>query len=221
MKPYSIILKIDVILLITLLFILPHGAKAQGNLVINGGFDVDASNWTLSNGAFYAGSGKGDPGGWVGLDLQNPSSTSPDPTASQLINGLIPNQIYIVSGNFQRIIDWSNGAITGSSFGVAINDNFLFEAVDPENFNWQDFSFLYIATASSAVLSLSSQINGTEVSYGIDNIAMEAVPEPSSISLIMFGSGIVFYARRKKVFTASHSEAKRPKHSYETLLNKN
>lgn len=82
---------------------------------------------------------------------------------------------------------------------MAVNGVFLFETVAPASYNWQSFSFSYTAISSSALLSLSSQINGMEISYGIDNIAMQAVPEPSSSLLIMLGSGVVIYVRRRDI----------------------
>jgi hypothetical protein len=163
--------------------------QAQGNLVFDGGFDVDASGWTITNGGPGYDSTKGDPGGWVILESQNPTPTSPSPTISQAINDLVPGQPYTVSGDFQKVYDPSGGTITGLSFGVAIDGIYLFEASDPQNFNWQSFSFSYTTTTSGAVLSLSSQLNGAEVSYGIDNIGIFALREPSA--KILSGCGIL------------------------------
>jgi len=173
--------------LLALAVFLPRLGMGQGNLVVNGGFDADAVGWTLTNGAFY-GSEKDAPNGLVYLGSQNPSPTTPNPTSSQLINSLIPGQTYNVSGDFQKIIDWSGGTITGLSFGVAIDGIFLFEAT-PADFHWHNFNFSYTATSSNTVLSLASQINGTLVSYGIDNIALYAVPEPSAE--LLFGFGLI------------------------------
>ncbi len=192
MKPHQILQKIMFVLLI----LAARHLVAQGNLVVNGGFDTDASGWMLTNGAAYADS-KGDPGGWVGLNSgTGPAPISLNPTASQIINGLVPDQTYSISGDLKKTIDWSGGTLTGLSFGVAIDGNYLYEAADPGNFDWQNFSFFYTATSSSIILSLTSQLNGTEVSYGIDNISIYAMPEPSPSWLLLLGSGIFFYARR-------------------------
>ena len=139
---------------------------------------------------------KGNPGGWVDLQTENPTPTTP--TASQRISSLVPGQIYTVSGNFKKTIDWSGGAIIGLSFGVGIDSNFLFEAADPGDYDWHSFNFDYEAASASVLLSLSAEINGTEVNYGIDNSAMYATPEPSVWSLIFLGSGLLLYLRRNK-----------------------
>jgi len=186
--------------LISLLFVsLLDEAEAQGNFVFNGGFDFNASVWVTSNvpSDGYR-STKGNPGGFFTLDTAPSSST--DPTISQAINGLIPSTSYIISGDYQLSIDRGGGSPTDPSFGVAIDGLLLFEAVAPSDFNWHSFNFIYTASSSSELLSLSSQRNGTGFSYGIDNIAMQVVPEPSSLCLMGAGGivwAMVFKNRRK------------------------
>lgn len=177
-----------------LLLLAPQFSSGQGNLVFNGGFDSGSSGWTLTNGAAWAGPLKGNPGGFVDLDALSPS-LSTDPTISQSINGLVSGNTYAVSGDFEKTIDRSGGTIAGLSFGVAIDGNFLFTTADPGNFNWHTFNFFYTATSSSAILSFSAQMNGTQVSYGIDNIWIQAIPEPSSLALYLAG-GIIAACRR-------------------------
>jgi hypothetical protein len=178
-------LKISIVLTALALSCLPQLATAQGNLVVNGGFDTDASGWIITN--IDSGSGyrslAGNPPGCVllyNLSHQN------NPTASQEINGLTPGALYIVSGDYQ-----GGGKDTvDNSFVVALDGVYLFETSAPENYlNWYSFSFDYNATSTSALLSLSTLI-GTGDGYYIDNIAMYAVPEPSSFWLISI-SGIV------------------------------
>jgi hypothetical protein len=181
------------------LLLVPRLATAQGNLVFNGGFDSNANGWIISNapnGFGYSSVG-GHPGGDVLLDNIAPSPSS-DPTASQTISSLIPGITYVVSGDYQQEKDRGGDSPTNPSFGVAIDSLPMFTAVAPNNFNWQQFSFSYTATSSSIVLSLSSQINGTGVSYAIDNIAMQAVPEPGILSLSLFSICILVICWRIK-----------------------
>jgi hypothetical protein len=182
MKPRQILRKI---LFVLLVLTSPH-LVAQGNLVINGGFDTNATSWTLTNGALWA------PGNGAGGYVVLSSGISNTPTASQTITSLTPDTVYVISGNYEA----SKGTSTENSFGVAINGNFLFETTEPGDFDWHNFDFLYTATSPSAVLSLTSQLNGTGISYDIDNIAMYAVPEPSPSLLLLLGSGVLFYVRR-------------------------
>ncbi len=199
MKPQKLIQKTGMIVLISLVrWCFDQSVMAQGNLVINGGFDTDASGWTTTNEyKFGYVSTKGNPGGYFFLYTNSSSLT---PMISQTINGLIPGSNYIVSGDYEYIIGGIIGGSRFPSFGVALNSVFLFETAAPTDLDWHSFSFDYTATSTSVLLSLSSQLNGTGVSYGIDNIAMYIVPEPSTIFLISLGSGVLIYVRTRKRF---------------------
>jgi hypothetical protein len=183
-------LKISVILIALTLLFLPRLAKAQGNLVYNGGFDIssngiNADGWTFTGGFYNEKNGNPLPD----LDLSG--------TASQTINSLTPGVIYLVSGDYQ---DLGGGSSADSSFGVAFNGDYLFETIAPTNFNWYSFNFEYMAASTSAVLSLSSGLNGTGISYAIDNISIYAVPEPNSLCLIGVGGIVstILFGNRKK-----------------------
>jgi len=179
---------------------LPELATAQVNLVNNGGFDTSATGWLTFNIGPQGGykSAKGDPGGYFFLDATPSSSTYP--TISQTINGLIPNDSYMILGNYAYSESYGSGSFTDPSFGVAMDSTFLFETATPTNVGWYNFSFFYTATSSSVVLSLSSQINGTPVSYLVDNIAMYAVPEPTSLALFGLAGMIsaIFFRNRRQ-----------------------
>jgi hypothetical protein len=192
-------LKITMVITALILSRCSQSATAQGNLVVNGGFDTDASGWTATNvdngGGGYR-SNKGNPGGYFILFGFPPAIT---PTISEIINGLIPGDVYTVSGDYNFIISPGTGSPTNLSFGVAIDGFGLFEAAGSADSNWQSFNFLYTATSSNVVLSLFSQLNGPGVGCGIDNIAMEAVPEPNSLWLVGIG-GIVsaLYIKKRR-----------------------
>jgi len=190
-------LKTGMILTALALSCLPQWAVAQDNLVVNGGFDTSAAGWTVTNSDLGGYSSKnGNPPGSFILDSLSPS-LSIYPAISQTINSLTPGTIYLVSGEYRK---GSGTDVSDYSFGVALDGVFLFEAVAPTNSNWYGFNFQYTAASSSALLSLSSQINGSDFSYVIDNISMEAVPEPNSLCLIGIGgimSAMFFRSRRK------------------------
>ena len=141
--------------------------------------------------AFGYVSTKGNPGGYFFLYT---NSTSLTPAISQTINGLIFGSSYIVSGDYEYI----SGSSTDPSFGVALDGVYLFETAVPADLNWHSFSFDYTATSASTLLSLSSQLNGTGVSYGIDNISVEAIPEPSELALATLAGFLLGFRRRKK-----------------------
>jgi hypothetical protein len=164
----------------------PHLAKAQGNLVVNGGFDTSATGWTLA-GAYYD-IKYGDPAG----DVELLGGTA---SASQTINGLIAGTTYIVSGNYQGTV---GVFFTGPNFAVTMNGAIIFETVSSGDNNWDYFSVPYTASSANAVLSLGVLDEPSE-SYGIDNISMQAIPEPSALALITLGGGVFyFYARKRK-----------------------
>ena len=96
--------------------------------------------------------------------------------------------------NRRKIVEAARS--TDRSFGVAIDGIYLFTTTAPGNYSWQNFSFSYTAASSSVVLSLSSQINGTGISYAIDNISSKSVPEPGIASLCIFSIGVLMLCRR-------------------------
>jgi len=189
-------MKTHIVILTTLTFVcFSNQGKAQGNLVFNGGFDSNAVGWTLSNGSSFI-STFGNPSGSVRLGNASPSP-SLIPSASQTVGGLVPGLLYTVSGDY---LVQGKEFPPDYSFGVAVDGVFLFQAAAPTDYDWYSFNFLYTASSSSAVLSLSAQLNGTGIPYIIDNTSMQAVPEPSSFCLMgvaSLASAVLFKRRRK------------------------
>jgi hypothetical protein len=204
MKSYKA-LEASMVLTTLVLSCFPQLATAQGNLVFNGSFDTDASGWTItdiSSGGGYISSAGNPPGSVFLYNLSIPTI----PTASQVINSLTPGDLYIVSGDYQGA---GGKDVTENSFGVALDSVFLFETAAPADHNWYNFNFEYTATSTRALLSLEAQINGLGAySYYIDNISMEAVPEPNSLCLIGIGgiiSAMFFRSRRKIWLQCGHA----------------
>jgi hypothetical protein len=172
MKTYNLLFTLAVLLL-------PRWSGAQGNLIINGGFDTDASGWTTNISSGFFQSSKGNPGGVFTLLG----------TISQTVNGLNPGSSYLISGNYEV----EGGALGNTlNFTVAIDSISLFQAA-PLDHQWDDFSFSYTASSPSAVLSLTA--DGANA-YRIDNISMELIPEPSTLS--MFSIFILLFCRWRK-----------------------
>src|SRR6266436_433008 len=159
-----------------------QSADAQGNLVVNGGFNTSASGWTVTNvsGFGYVAAGGNPPGCFY---LANDSALAV-PTVSQQINSLIPGSLYVVSGDYR-----SGGKdYASNSFGVALDGISLFLASSPADYHWHSFSFKYAATSSNALLSVSAQLKGTAYPYYIDNIVMQPMP---SLGLQLSGTNVV------------------------------
>ena len=185
----------------SIMLLLTQTVVAQGNLVFNGGFEAGSTGWTLVRGAHVTGAAS-RPGLAVFLASTNASPAN-EPTASQTINSLIAATRYLVSGEYLVQKDRGGASPTNASFGVALNGAYLYQIAASPVGNWQSFSFFYTANSSSALLSLSSQINGTGVEYYIDNILIQAVPEPSSLALCLTGGLIAAsqFIRRRKIQT--------------------
>jgi len=160
-------------------------AIAQGNLVVNGGFN-GATGWVITNGAFYQ-SIQGNPDGCVVLDSVSPSAST-DPSATQTVTGLTPGAAYAVSGQYAISKDRGSGPYTNTSFGMTIGGSVMFEALAPTNMAWRTFAFSYTATSPTATITLSSQINGTGQSYYIDNVAVQPFP---SLAGTLVGTNMV------------------------------
>ncbi len=171
-------------------------AFGQG-LISNGTFDSDASGWTAQNIASLGGyiGSKGNPGGYFMLD--SIPSVDTDPTLSQTINGLIIGATYRISGEFRMERDWDiNSPVY--SFGVSLNGVNLFEGMRPTDWNrWNAFDVTYTASSASVLLAIAAQRNGTGVTYGIDNISMQQVPEPAVTTLLMIGAMFLMRIRHK------------------------
>jgi hypothetical protein len=165
------------------LLLLPQFAKAEGNLVVNGGFDTNASGWAITNsdGSGYLSSG-GNPGGCFALI--NITSPLKAPTISREVIGLVAGQVYIVSGDYKS----GGKGFAAESFGVALDGNFLFLTNSPSDYHWHSFSFEYAATSTNALLSLSGQLNETGYSYAVDNIVMQPIP---SVAFQISGTDII------------------------------
>ena len=182
-------------LMLSLLAATPGSAQ---QVIYNGTFDADASGWTTQDVPFdgYR-SGKGNPGGFFALDQPTPSSGT-DPMILQVLSGLVPGDTYLVSGDYERLIDRGGGAAGAFSFGVAFDGVHFFNATTPPDFAWHRFAFNYTAVSSSTILSPAAQINGTGASYGIDNISMRIVPEPTTVSLLLLGMAVTLCGKSSR-----------------------
>ena len=176
-------------------------ASAAHGAVINGTFDLPVPSNGTDNG--WTSSTIDAAGGWRSTGC-NPS-TGPffilndsgqpgtDPTIAQLLTGLTAGATYQVTGDFREVLN-AQSTTTTQAFGVAIDGVFEFE--NPgigNNALWRSFSFDFTAAATSATLSLAAERNGTDVDFGVDNIAIAlvstppvdgVVPEPGTAALL-------------------------------------
>jgi hypothetical protein len=154
-------------------------AKADGGgpveILVNGGFDADASGWEWSNidGSGGWRGGGGNPGGCF---ILNQNGTCPvDPTIAQALQGLVVGGRYRMAGEYIPA-HTGFGNPDASSFGVAIDDEVLKEWQRGPHGEWTAFSVEFTATATTHILGISAERNCDDSSYGIDNIAVDLVP---------------------------------------------
>ena len=184
-------------------------ASAAQAAVINGNFDVEVPSngtgggWTSSNIDSQGGwrSTGGNPDAFF---ILNDAGSGTDPTILQMLTGLTPGAEYHVSGDF-RVVHNAQSTTTTQAFGAAINGVFLFERPGFADFTWRDIDFDFTAAASSAILSFAAERNGTDVDFGIDNIALAlvsapppvdgVVPEPGTAALLVLGLVAMMRAR--------------------------
>jgi hypothetical protein len=154
-------------------------ARAEGGgpveILVNGGFDADASGWEWSN-IDGAGGWRGDGGNPGGYFILNQNGTCPvDPTIAQALEGLVVGGRYRIAGEYIPVYT-GFGNPDAFSFGVAIDDEVLEEWKRGPHDEWTAFSVEFTATATTHMLSISAERNCDDSSYGIDNIAVDLVP---------------------------------------------
>ena len=165
-----------------LVLFLPRFAVAQGNLVVNGGFDSGVSGWTTNVSSGYYDPLKGDPGGCFTLYG----------SISQTIPNLVSGSSYAISGSY----DVEGGTLGGTpSFGISMNGVVL-DQVAPQDYLWHNFTFNYVAGSSSALLGLTAGLNETSDVYRVDNLSIQVVPEPDMMCLMGVGVGVILWCFR-------------------------
>ena len=136
MNMIKINIKISLALIITMLWVPLVSVRAQGNLVLNGTFDSNLSEWTSVN-TWWLSDTKG--GGVAAL-----YATA---SLSQTIDNLDVGTTYIVSGDYF-------GATMYNMLEVSVDGfppQFYWEP-DVQLLSWQNFSFSFIANSSTVTL---------------------------------------------------------------------
>lgn len=194
-------------------------ASAALNLVTNGSFEQglnpgsfttlgtgspSLTGWTIAGGSIdYIGSYWQASNGVRSVDL---AGNAPG-TISQTIAGLTAGMRYLVSfdlaGNPDgappiKLVDVTvNGSTSGFAFSVGSSTRALM--------GWQPYSFTFLASGSSTVLSFAAS-NQPPGFFGpaLDNVSVAAaVPEPATWAMMLtgfFGLGVI--ARRRRVIAA-------------------
>lgn len=197
-------------------------AGAQANLLVNGDFEsgnfvpngdstmvlapgsTDLTGWDVfsDNVAWI---GAGNPfNGWTGtngprgLDLTSYDSATPHGGVQQSFN-TVTGAVYSFSFDLG-----AHGAYTDFSCVRVVVGNFdsLFAVTNSGSTTqlWQNQSGAFVAqgtTTTISILGIRSGLNTAGNDIGLDNVVVEAVPEPASITALVIGCGAVLRRRRK------------------------
>jgi hypothetical protein len=158
------------------------------HLVRNGGFDVGSAWWSYSN---IDGSGGwresgGLPGGRFILNDGGAGST--DPTIEQLVTTLEPGAAYRLTGDF-RGESIASSPVGGVSFAVDIDGIAMFTAQAVDLTTWRQFAIDFTPSASSVMIRLRAETNGTDNDFAIDNITLVLIAAPCAGDVT--GNGLV------------------------------
>jgi len=199
-------------------------ANAHGNLIVNGDFEGLVTGyangatpwvsgaWTFLHEGGVLASPAGNPG--QAARLESSGLASSDPSAAQTVAGLTVGATYFLAWDVAVGVNWS-GAANGPSFGVFLDTQSFSTALvlrsyasfPPSGYVHESVEFVASSTSHTFIFAgeLDGRSNGagttgtTDVSYKLDNVSLNPVPEPGTVALAMLaGSSLVAGYRRRK-----------------------
>jgi hypothetical protein len=194
----------------------PLLADAQGNLIVNGSFEANGgslTSWTVQGQplpyVFAAPATNAPDGQYIALIVNNGGSLS------QTIN-TTPGMYYALKLSAIEFQGTNNVSIKVNG-NTLVNLNFSFTDPitpngSPENQTWESFNYIIPASSSLTTLTFTyypqvdavpNSAGGYDLYYGdggLDAISVVAVPEPSTIGLLVVGLGALTgrWRRRRK-----------------------
>ena len=179
----------------------PITSEFGPNLVTNGSFEatsgITGSGWT--------------PSGFVSEGFDYFIDTNPADAesgthsfAGGAIGGLgfISQNISTVVGGRYNIHLWLadlSGFSDGTAIQVRWGGNVVYSATDILGFGYRQIVIDPIATSASTVLSIGLQDDSFFLN--VDNISVRAVPEPTTLALLLGGLGAAGLSRRRRSTT--------------------
>jgi hypothetical protein len=116
--------------------------------------------------------------------LNNVGAPNTDPTISQRLCCFRPGQCYTIRGQ-RRVQAWFGD--TNLSFAVLLDGGSLVQLpvpTVPADTNWYNFSVSFTATSNCHTIGFAAEINGTDVSYWIDNLRIECCVTNNCVSIV-------------------------------------
>lgn len=186
--------------------------QANANLIQNGTFDTDASGWILGGTGVTPATfefTRGNPSGSVLINAAG--EVGSDPTAAQTVSGLTIGATYILQ--WDEI--WQGcgppvcgGSGFGKTFGVFLDNEpgnpiALNEFLDA---NWHTLTQTFVATATGQTIIFAAELDtrtpgvsvNSDISYYIDNVSLNPVPEPETYATMLAGLGLLGWIGRSR-----------------------
>ena len=188
-------------------------ANAATNLVSNGSFEFGINpgsfttvtafdnssivDWTVGSGSIdYIGSYWLAQDGARSIDLAGNALG----TISQTLTTAI-SQAYTVNFWASKNPDGGAPTRTGTVTFNGVPMTFQYSAANSlTNMMWQQYSYTFVATGTSTLLSFAADISaGCCYGPALDNVSVAAVPEPEAWAMMLLGFGAIgFQMRRRK-----------------------
>lgn len=170
--------------------ILGAASMARANLILNGGFESGTwAGWTAtlapSGSILFIGSrGHSErDAAWFG--------------AIGRVDDQLSQTFPTVAGEPYVVEFWlaHGGASPGNDFSVWWNDRPILALVNAGRFGYTNYTFLELATGSTAQIRFSGR--DLQSYYYLDDVAITANPEPTSLVLMGTGTAVLVYSRRR------------------------
>jgi hypothetical protein len=172
--------------------------NAQAGPIVNGDFELpvagDGTNgWTASGSGVFWDSINGNPG--ASFVLNESGEIDTDPMLSQVLTELTIGAAYRIEGERLSYAP-SFGDPLALAFVVFLDGVPVLELPRGDSeLGWETFSIEFFASATEQTLTFVAEYEGDDSSYRLDNITLNAVPEPTI--LVLLGSALLMAASRR------------------------
>jgi hypothetical protein len=172
---------------------------ASADLVINGGFETgDFTGWTQSGDPRFTGVGNAATLANLGGSVHSGNFAAFFGPGTL---GFITQDLATTPGTTYALDFWLAHPFTDPGSGVEwlvrVDGNTLLDSHDTPNFDYREFTFTFTATSNSTPLQLG--FGEPPNFFFLDDVSVNAVPEPGSCLLAGVGTAVLFgYSRLRR-----------------------